>query len=181
MSKATVKKALDSLTKEQIQEMVLDLYAARPEAKEYLDFWVSGDIDSKMTRAKTAISKESARTQRRHPRPRITKIKRFIKDIASLNADPQAIAEIMTFAIERMCAAGSDGWIKESTQKSCAKLLHDTLVYARANGEFAATAPRLKAAIEAMSQAQWWSRDFRALLLDEYSDTISATCPTPKI
>ena len=53
MSKSTLRKALATLTKEQIEEMILDLYAARPKAKEYLDFWVSGDIDSKMTKAKT--------------------------------------------------------------------------------------------------------------------------------
>ncbi len=118
MSKSTLRKALATLTKEQIEEMILDLYAARPKAKEYLDFWVSGDIDSKMTKAKNSIAKECARTQRKRPRLRITKIKKFIKDIVSLNADSQAISDIMTFAVERICAVGSEGWLKKPPRKA---------------------------------------------------------------
>lgn len=171
MSKATLKKALQNLEKEQIIEMVLDLHAARPEAKEYLEFWVSGDIESKMNKAKAAVTKEISRRQRTRPRPRMTKIKRYIKDIVSLNADSEAIAEIMTFAIEKMCLAGSEGWIKESTQKSTAKLLHDTLVYAYKNGEYYNTIGKLNEAIKNMRNDVWWSRDFKKLLSDELSDT----------
>ena len=174
MSKTTLKKAIEPLDKEQIIEMILDLYAARPEAKEYLDFWVSGDIDSKMNKAKSAILKEVARKQRSRPRPRMTKIKRIIKDIVSLNPDSQAIAEIMTFAVERICAVGSTGWVKDSTQKSTVRLLHDTLVYAKKSGEYAATAPRLHTAIASMPSDMWWSRDFKKILADEIADTEQA-------
>ncbi|MDE7452289.1 MAG: hypothetical protein K2M52_03040, partial [Paramuribaculum sp.] len=159
------------LDKEQIIEMVLDLYAARPEAKEYLDFWVSGDIDSKLNKAKAGIIKEISRRQRNRPRPRMTKIKRFIKDIVSLNADSEAVTDIMTFAVERMCSAGSNGWIKDSTQKSTAKLLHDTLAYSRQHGEYATALNRLEAAIADMTADIWWSRDFKKLLADELADT----------
>lgn len=174
MSKATLKKAVQTLEKDQIIEMILDLYAARPEAKEYLDFWVSGDIDSKMTKAKAAIVKEVSRRQRTRPRPRMTKIKRIIKDIVTLNPDSEAIAEIMTFAVERMCAVGSEGWIKDTTQKSTAKLLHDTLIYAKKNVEYYIVFNRLDAAISNMSTSYWWSRDFKMMLADELSDTIKS-------
>ncbi|MDE5744777.1 MAG: hypothetical protein K2H84_03845, partial [Paramuribaculum sp.] len=115
--------------------------------------------------------KEISRRQRTRPRPRMTKIKRFIKDIASLNADAEAVTDIMTFAIERMCAAGSNGWIKDSTQKSTVKLLHDTIVYARLHGEYAPALNRLEAAIADMNSDIWWSRDFKKLLADELADT----------
>ena len=180
MSKSTLKKALSTLTKEQIEEMILDLYAARPEAKEYLDFWVSGDIDSKMTKAKNSIVKECARTQRKRPRLRITKIKKFIKDIVSLNADSQTISDIMTFAVERICAVGSEGWLKETTQKSSARLLHDTMLYDRANGEISAIAPRLQAAVDNMRTDSWWSRDFKTLLSEEINDTTAAFTTQPE-
>lgn len=174
MSKATLKKTLLNLDKDQIIEMILDLHAARPEAKEYLEFWVSGDIDTKMNKAKAAILKEVSRRQRTRPRPRMTKIKRYIKDIVSLNADSEAIAEIMTYALERMCIAGSEGWIKDSTQKSTAKLLHDTLIYAFKNGEYNITFSKLDNAVKNMRADIWWSRDFKKLLSDELSDTEKA-------
>ena len=40
MSKAKLKKHLLSLTKEQITDIVLELYDARKEAKEYLEFYL---------------------------------------------------------------------------------------------------------------------------------------------
>ena len=171
MSKTTVKKALQNLDKDQIIEMILDLHSDRPEAREYLEFWVSGDIDSKMNKAKAAIVKEVSRRQRTRPRPRMTKIKRYIKDIVRLNADAESIAEIMTFAVEKMCIAGSEGWIKESTQKSTAKLLHDTLVYAAKNGEYGITNGKLNEAIKNMRNDVWWSRDFKKMLYEELYDT----------
>lgn len=41
MSKAKLKKYLLSLTKEQITDIVLELYDARKEAKDYLEFYCS--------------------------------------------------------------------------------------------------------------------------------------------
>ena len=62
MSKTTLKKQLALMTAGQIAELVLDLYAARPEAKEYLDFYVQPDIDKRLERAKSNIKKEINRT-----------------------------------------------------------------------------------------------------------------------
>ena len=39
MSKATVKKLLRSMSKEDIIEMVIEMYDARKEAKEYLEYY----------------------------------------------------------------------------------------------------------------------------------------------
>ena len=43
MSKATVKKKLTSMPKEEIIGMVLEMYDARKEAKEYLEFYTNPD------------------------------------------------------------------------------------------------------------------------------------------
>ena len=48
MSKATIKQLLQSMTKKDIIEMVLDLYSARKEAKEYLDFYACPDEKGKL-------------------------------------------------------------------------------------------------------------------------------------
>lgn len=46
MSKAKLKKHLLSLTKEQITDIVLELYDARKEAKEYLEFYLEPNCDA---------------------------------------------------------------------------------------------------------------------------------------
>lgn len=40
MSKATIKKLLRSMSKEQIIEMVIEMYDARKEAKDYLEYFL---------------------------------------------------------------------------------------------------------------------------------------------
>ena len=58
MSKSTIKKLLQSMTKEDIIEMVLELYSARKEAKEYLEFYASPDEKGKLEEYKSIIREE---------------------------------------------------------------------------------------------------------------------------
>ena len=48
MSKATVKKILMSMPKEEIIGMVMEMYDARKEEKEYLEFYNNTDEDAKL-------------------------------------------------------------------------------------------------------------------------------------
>ncbi|MDE5686815.1 MAG: hypothetical protein K2I26_09685, partial [Paramuribaculum sp.] len=79
MSKTQLKRMMAEMTAEQISEMVLELYAARPEAKEYLDFFVSPDIDRRLDKARSAIRKEVGRHSRGRNKSRSTKVRRYIK------------------------------------------------------------------------------------------------------
>ena len=58
MSKATVKKLLMSMPKEEIIGMVLEMYDARKEAKEYLEFYANPDEDGKLEEYKKIITEE---------------------------------------------------------------------------------------------------------------------------
>ncbi len=48
MTKAQLKKHLQKLPKEQVIEVILELYDARKEAKEYLDFYTNPNEDAKL-------------------------------------------------------------------------------------------------------------------------------------
>ncbi len=48
MSKAQLKKHLASLDKSQIIEVVMELYEARKEAKDYLEFYLNPNEDAKL-------------------------------------------------------------------------------------------------------------------------------------
>ena len=56
MSKATVKKMLMSMPKEEIIGMVLEMYGARKEAKEYLEFYANPDEDGKLEEYKKIMT-----------------------------------------------------------------------------------------------------------------------------
>ena len=59
MSKSTIKKLLQSMTKEDIIEMVLELYSARKEAKEYLEFYASPDEKEKLEESRVLSVRSS--------------------------------------------------------------------------------------------------------------------------
>lgn len=160
------------MTAGQIGELVLELYDARPEAKEYLDFFIKPDIDAKLEKAKTAIKKEMSRNSKGRNRARSTRIRRYIKDISSLNPGDEAVCEIMTFAIETACAVGSDQWIKEVTQRGFAKLLHETLIAADKAGMLDIYLPRIEKAVGAMRSSWFRSNEFKSLLKETLRESL---------
>ena len=147
MSKTQLKKLLSQMTAGQISELVLDLYDARPEAKAYLDFFVAPDIDRKLEKAKTAITREMSRNSRGRNKARSTKIRGFIKDISSLNPGSEHVAEIMTYAVEVICLVGNEQNIKPATQNGLARLLHDTVIYVNGSGLLGIYLPRIEKAV----------------------------------
>lgn len=59
MPKSTIKKLLQSMTKAEIIEMVLELYSARKEAKEYLEFYACPDEKGKLEEYKSISVRSS--------------------------------------------------------------------------------------------------------------------------
>lgn len=162
------------MSAEQISEMVLDLYAARSEAREYLDFFVSPDIEKKLDKSRSLIKKEMSRNSKGRNKSRSTRIRRFIKDISSLNPGAEPVAEIMTFAVETFCEVGSDQIIKTSVQNGYARLLHDTIIYINDAGLVGDYLPRIEKAVDSMSSSWWRGNEFKKLLKQELKETMES-------
>lgn len=162
------------MSAEQISEMVLDLYAARSEAREYLDFFVSPDIEKKLEKSRSSIKKEMSRNSKGRNKSRSTRIRRFIKDISSLNPGTEPVAEIMTFAVEAFCEVGSDQIIKTSVQNGYARLLHDTIIYINDAGLVGDYLPRIEKAVDSMPSSWWRGNEFKKLLKQELKETMES-------
>lgn len=162
------------MSAEQIGEMVLDLYAARSEAREYLDFFVSPDIEKKLDKSRSLIKKEMSRNSKGRNKSRSTRIRRFIKDISSLNPGAEPVAEIMIFAVETFCEVGSDQIIKTSVQNGYARLLHDTIIYINDAGLVGDYLPRIEKAVDSMSSSWWRGNEFKKLLKQELKETMES-------
>lgn len=162
------------MSAEQISEMVLDLYAARSEAREYLDFFVSPDIEKKLDKSRSLIKKEMSRNSKGRNKSRSTRIRRFIKDISSLNPGTEPVAEIMTFAVEAFCEVGSDQIIKTSVQNGYARLLHDTIIYINDAGLVGDYLPRIEKAVDSMPSSWWRGNEFKKLLKQELKETMES-------
>ena len=55
MSKARLKKHLQALPKERVIEIMLELYDARKEAKNYLEFYLAPDSNAELEKCKKTI------------------------------------------------------------------------------------------------------------------------------
>lgn len=102
MSKAQLKKQLSALTKEQIIEVMLELYDARKEAKEYLEFYLNPNDDQKLEEYKKIIRDEFF-PKRSEPKCRFNICRKAISDFKKLKPYPACLADLMLYYIEMGC------------------------------------------------------------------------------
>ena len=102
MSKTTLKKYLSGLEKEEIIQVILDLYDARKEAKEYLEYFVSPDEEKKLEECKNIIINEF------HPKRGIGKCRfsvcrKAISNYKKLHPSPENLGDLMICLVEQAC------------------------------------------------------------------------------
>lgn len=127
MSKTTLKKTLRDLTRDQIIDVVLELYDARRDAREYLEYFVNPDEAGMADKARALIAKEFF-PQRGRAKGRSSVCKRAIKDYTLLHPSPRHIADVRLYLVECVVtyAVSKRWWITETQEK----LLHSALIEA---------------------------------------------------
>lgn len=106
MSKAQLKKHLSTLNKEQIIEVILELYDARKEAMEYLEFYLNPNEDEKLEEYKRIIRDEFF-PKRGEPKCRFNVCRKTISDFKKLKPHPACLADLMLYFIETGCEMAS--------------------------------------------------------------------------
>lgn len=116
MSKRALKKYLLELSKEQLEEQVLDLYHRIKEVKSYYNFVFNPKEKDLLEEAKVKISLEYFPTgKRRKVKMRRSLAQKAIKNFIQLGVDPILILDLMLYNIEIAQAYNSQ---KEVTQES---------------------------------------------------------------
>lgn len=178
MSKAALKKTLALLSPEQKDQLLLDLYSARKEAKEYLDFFVDPDIEKLVTATCNSITREVYRKGKHgYNKPRITEIRNLIKKVATLNPGPEYVIQIMVSTIQTVANAASIGfWYTNAVADSFARITRETLIVANDAAMLDATLNKINTIVDAMPNTvvRRASRFMRAKLKDAISDGLSA-------
>ena len=103
MSKPSLKKHLQSLTKEQIIEVVLEAYGNSKAIQEYLDFYLKPDDKEKARKYKTIIEKEFGIENPMKAGLKFSVAKKAISEFASLKPSPEALADVMLTLPEAAC------------------------------------------------------------------------------
>ena len=83
--------------------LLMDLYACRKDAKDFLEFWANPDEDKELERVKERIHKLFFLP---HDKPRrkpdITEIKTLVKNFRTLGPAPERIADLLIYLPEQM-------------------------------------------------------------------------------
>lgn len=104
MSKSSVKKLLGSMDKSEIIAMVMEMYDARKEAKEYLEFYASPNENAKLEEYRRIITEEFYPSRRtREPKTRFSVCRKALSDFKKLRPSEEALAELMVSYMECAC------------------------------------------------------------------------------
>ena len=100
MSKTQLKKELATLSREDLQAVILDLYASRKEAKAWLDFFVNPDLEALTDKYRFEIDREMSRGKYGKSTARISRVRSSIREYASFGVDAEAVIDIMLYALK---------------------------------------------------------------------------------
>ena len=87
------------MDREQLVQLLLDLYSARKEAKEYFDFFVDPDVDKLYEKYRSEIEKEMVRGKYGRSTARISRIKKSIKEFESFGVEKQSVIDLMAYTV----------------------------------------------------------------------------------
>lgn len=145
MSKTSVKKALANLSREQIAGVLLDLYAARPEARQWLDFFADPKPREVRDKAVEAAVKECRRSKWGRSRMRISVLNNLTKQFATLGVDPVDVVELRMTICNLLCQVDRVLYLSDAQTKSIKTYFVKTIEAADTAGVLHETIERMEA------------------------------------
>jgi hypothetical protein len=117
MSKRDLKKYLNELNKEQLEEQILELYEKFSPVKVYYNFVFNPKEETLLQECKLKISHEyfplQTKGRRKKPKMRRSVAQKYIKHFILLGVDPFVIADVMLYNIEIAQTFASENTIKQ--------------------------------------------------------------------
>jgi transcriptional regulator with PAS, ATPase and Fis domain len=115
MSKRELRKYLKDLTKEQLEEQLIDLYDRFKNVKEFYDFAFNPNENALIELCRFQISKEYFPIANRRAKLRRSVAQKWIKKLVTLDADPSALADIMLFNIEIAQSYSAEHFVRQDS------------------------------------------------------------------
>lgn len=161
MSKTALKKELESLSREQIIDVVLTAYSAKKSIKDYFDFFAMPDVDKLYDKFMRELVKEISRGKYHQSTARISRIRNTIKDFESYNPGAERVRDLRMAAINMLIDQERVKNFSDTLINGTLKLLNDTIAYADRNLIFDST---MRMVDECVKESNDRSRHFRAYL-----------------
>ena len=156
MSKRALRAYLNDLTRRQLQEQVLDLYARFKPVKTYYNFVFNPKEEKLLDEAKFKISKEYFPINTRKPKTRRSVAQKIIKHYIQLGVDPFVIADVMLFNVEVAQQYTQKKRIKQdSFYASMFKSFEEVLMYTQKHGLETDFDIRIKNIVKTAEEQDW--------------------------
>lgn len=143
MSKRELKKYVSQLTKQQLEEQVLELYEKFSPVKVYYDFVFNPKEEILLQEAKLKVSNEyfpirkPGRKSKLKAKMRRSVAQKYIKHYILLGVDPFIITDLMLYAIEIAQTYASENLVKNETfYKSMLNSFEQAITFCVSNGIF---------------------------------------------
>lgn len=158
------------MPKEDIIRMVLEMYDARKEAKEYLDYYANPDEDCKLKEYKDIIREEFyPANERKEAKLRFAVCRKAVSDYKKLKPSPDKIADLMLFYVENACQFTNEyGDMWEQYYTSVENNFNRTMAFMNKNGLLEQFKPRLTKCMELASPCGWGFADAIACYYYDY-------------
>jgi hypothetical protein len=172
MSKRDLKKYLNELSKEQLEEQIIELYEKFSPVKVYYDFVFNPKEDKLLQECKVKISQEyfpiKKPNSKRRPKAKMRRsvAQKYIKHFILLGVDPFVIADIMLYNIEIAQTYSSQNFVKQELfYKSIFNSFEQAVNFSISNGILSDFRERIIAIEKETIQQKWKNKyDFEAIL-----------------
>lgn len=148
------------MTKEQLEQLVLEAYSARKEIRSYLEYFLAPDPDKLYEKAVAEIVKEAQRGKRGRSKARISVIRKTIADFASYQPGEEYVLRLRLAAIRELLVVSRRTRMSDTLIRGFVKLIDDCIKEADA----AAMVTPALASLRELSDSDLGSSAFRSLI-----------------
>ncbi|MCF0199124.1 MAG: hypothetical protein HUK02_07340 [Bacteroidaceae bacterium] len=170
MSKAKLKKLLKEMPKDEVINLVMELYDAKKEAKEYLEYYLEPDECAMLESYRRIIKEEFYPTKTLwEPKTRFSVCRKAISDFSKLKPAPENMAELMVSYMEYATQFTFDyGDMWEQYYDAVERNFERTLKFVTVHALLPAFRLRLHQCVLWSKHCGWGFEDAMTDLYDEY-------------
>ena len=172
MTKAKLKKLLRTLSKEQVDDIVLQLYSASNEAKSWLEFYLEPNVDAELEKYKNAIYRQCYGRNDYPKDPDFRVCNKLVSTFKKLFPDANAVADLMLYYVEQVTSLPARfGDFGEAYSNSLENNYIKAIKYIASNGLMRDFTPRIIELIKEGDACGYGVGDVYLDVYNEYKDS----------
>ncbi len=160
MSKKALKKYVSGLSKEQLEEQLIELYSRLKEVKEFYDFVFNPNENIRIEECKFKIQREYFPVSGRKPKKRRSIAQKCIKVFLKLGLETNFIADLMLYNVETAICYSAENLVKqEAFYTSIQRSFVEALDYISENALISIFEERIEKIRNDIWEQDWFNKE----------------------